>query len=342
MSAARSRTAIDFGAVAALALANARHLLPRWFPLGRSRGRNFCIGDLDGGRGESLCISTASGQWLDFARPSDRGGDLVALNAARLRASQAEAAHDICAQLGIDLPLKAGLDRRSAPAPRLAVVRQPPPELAPDEAQERAIALALRIWGERRPLQDSPAATYLRTRGLPLEGGAPEDLAFHPRCPRGGGTAPAMLALLRDAETMRPCGIHRTFLLPDGSGKDATGGRKAKMMLGRAKGAVVALTPSEDVAAGLGIAEGIEDALTLLHRGWAPMWACCSAGGIGGLPALGGVEALTIFGDNDDAGLDGARECAIRWADAGREVTVHIPRQDGADWNGIHTGRAAA
>ncbi len=79
MSAARSRPAIDFGAVAALALANARHLLLRWFPAGRARGRNFCVGDLDGGRGESLCVSTASGQWIDFARPSDRGGDLTAL-----------------------------------------------------------------------------------------------------------------------------------------------------------------------------------------------------------------------------------------------------------------------
>ena len=52
---------------------------------------------------------------------------------------------------------------------------------------------------------------------------------------------------------------------------------------------------------------------------------------------LNGIEALTIFGDNDDdrtgTGEKAARECAARWRAAGREVTVYIPKAAGCDWN---------
>jgi phage/plasmid primase-like uncharacterized protein len=52
---------------------------------------------------------------------------------------------------------------------------------------------------------------------------------------------------------------------------------------------------------------------------------------------LNGIEALTLFGDNDDdksgAGEKAVRECAARWRAAGRDVTVYIPKAAGVDWN---------
>ncbi|MGH9549628.1 MAG: toprim domain-containing protein, partial [Terriglobales bacterium] len=83
---------------------------------------------------------------------------------------------------------------------------------------------------------------------------------------------------------------------------------------------VVRLSPDEDIALGLGIAEGIEDALAVLISGWAPGWAATCAGAIERFPVLPGIEALTIFADNDKAGIAAAKACAERWH--GREVYI--------------------
>ena len=81
---------------------------------------------------------------------------------------------------------------------------------------------------------------------------------------------------------------------------------------------VVRVSPDEDVTHGLGIAEGVEDALAILASGWEPVWAATSAGMIERFPVLPGIECLTIFADNDGAGVTAAQACAERWAD--REV----------------------
>jgi hypothetical protein len=73
-------------------------------------------------------------------------------------------------------------------------------------------------------------------------------LRFHPACPfrlKDGSTVklPAMVAVMVDIVTNEPCGIHRTALKPDGSGKaEMPDGSSPKKMLGRAKGAVMKLT----------------------------------------------------------------------------------------------------
>jgi hypothetical protein len=87
--------------------------------------------------------------------------------------------------------------------------------------------------------------------------------------------------------TAEPRGVHRTFVNADAI---------SRMMLGR-QGAV-RLSPDEDVTFGLGITEGVEDALAvLLAAGAVPVWAVASAGGISRFPILHGIEALTIFAD---------------------------------------------
>ena len=78
--------------------------------------------------------------------------------------------------------------------------------------------------------------------------------------------------------TNRPVGVHRTFLRADGLAEAAV--EPNKMMLGRSKGAVLKLTPDEDVTMGLGITEGIEDGLAVLNSGFAPVWVCLSAGAV--------------------------------------------------------------
>jgi putative DNA primase/helicase len=85
---------IDFQAIAADLLSQARSLLPQWFPQGRFMGREFVVGNLAGDPGGSLSINTETGQWADFAGGA-RGGDLVALYAAMKGISQADAARQL-------------------------------------------------------------------------------------------------------------------------------------------------------------------------------------------------------------------------------------------------------
>ena len=63
-----------------------------------------------------------------------------------------------------------------------------------------------------------------------------------------------------------PCGLHRTFLQPDGNGKAPL--EHPRMMLGKA--GIIRLTPDEDAALGLGICEGVETALSIMALGWRP------------------------------------------------------------------------
>jgi len=147
-----------------------------------------------------------------------------------------------------------------------------------------------------------------------------------------------MVALMTDPITDTPCGVHRTYLRPDGAGKALV--TPAKMMLGAA--GVVRLVPDEDIGLGLGLAEGIETSLAIMqHAEWSPVWAGCSAGAIARFPVLPGIESLTIFADADDkgAGLTAARTCAERWRAAGREVTIQRPPA-GTDWHDAIGARA--
>lgn len=117
---------------------------------------------------------------------------------------------------------------------------------------------------------------------------------------------------MTDPVTNDPVGIHRTYL-------NAEGGKFDRKMLGHQ--GVVRITSDEDVTYGLGIAEGIEDALAVaLH--WGPAWAATSAGAIERFPVLFGVDCITVFADDDTAGAKAACACADRWTAAGKEARI--------------------
>lgn len=192
--------------------------------------------------------------------------------------------------------------------------------------------LPWRIRAEATDARGTVVEAYLRSRRLTLPDHAP--LRFHPACPRGAGRSLAMVALMTDPVTNEPLGVHRTFLMPDGTKarNPANLHQPVKAMLGPA--GIIRLAPDEEVTLGLGIAEGIETSLSIMqHAGWAPVWAAGSAGAIAKFPVLDGIECLTIFADADDRGasLKAAHECAERWSEGGREARVLAPKQ-GTDW----------
>ena len=201
--------------------------------------------------------------------------------------------------------------------PRRHVVEQP----------RRADSLALTIWNESVDAHGTPVERYLVSRHLTLPSGA-DVLRFHPACPFSSTRKPAMVALVRNIESNEPQAIHRTAL-------DRTG----KMSLGPIASGAIKLTPDEDVTIAIGLAEGIETALSLQRLPeWlgSPVWSVISASGIAKFPLLAGIETLAIAADND--GADGAGEKATievieRWQE--RETFVIEANDDGADLNDV-------
>jgi hypothetical protein len=196
----------------------------------------------------------------------------------------------------------------------------------PRSTKRDHLELARVIWCEAVDARGTPAEAYLRSRGLELPG--EPVLRFHPRCPHGKHVLPAMIAQMSCPLTGEARGIHRTFIKPDGSGKADVA--SPKMMLGPA--GVIRLYEPE--GCGLGITEGIEDALAIAQRiGWGPVWAAGSAGAIARFPVLA-HRTLNVFCDANDGGVSilRAKECRERWKRAGFEVWVHTP-PEGTDWD---------
>jgi phage/plasmid primase-like uncharacterized protein len=137
-----------------------------------------------------------------------------------------------------------------------------------------------------------------------------------------------MLALITDGITGEPTGVHRTAIKDDGSGKRF--GDASKKMLGVARAGVVRLHPA---SAHLGIAEGVETALSGAQVFDVAVWATMSAGGIATFPVLPGMKLLTVFADNDQPGLAAAATCCRRYNSAGIDAEIRYPSRPSTDWN---------
>jgi hypothetical protein len=218
--------------------------------------------------------------------------------------------------------------RRPSPAPAPA---RPAPTTHP-----RLSAQGLALWRDLLPTAGA-ALAYLHARRCcipPADG----HLRWHPRLRHPSGyTGPALVGLITDAVTGEPLSLHKTWVQADGRKAEVDPPRL--LLAGhRKQGGVIRLWPDEAVTTGLGVAEGIESALSLA---WAfvPVWACIDAGNLAALPVLDGIEALTIAADNDTAGQAAAQTCATRWAAAGRAVWV--TRQRANDLNDLVQGVAA-
>jgi hypothetical protein len=191
------------------------------------------------------------------------------------------------------------------------------------------------VWRRAEPAAGSPVEVYLASRSLRLPEDAP--LRFHRQCLRGPERVPAMIALMTNPIDGQPCGVHRTFLTPDGARKAPGPNGNARMMLGTA--GVIRLVPDADVTHSLGLAEGIETALSVMQFfGWRPAWAATSAGAIRAFPVLAGIDVLTLFADGDGPGLKAASMCATRWRAAGCESRICAPTR--GDFNDLARGIA--
>ena len=164
--------------------------------------------------------------------------------------------------------------------------------VSPVRGQNNAnkIRLAKRIFEEATPINGTLAENYLKFRRNISLSSWPNAIRFSKNCPRRKSTAPALVAELRNIHKDKPIAIQRIFIDEKDSTRDGP-----RMMLGPSKFAVCKLINDSEVTNGLGIAEGIETALSILSISWAPVWAVLSAGGIERFPLLSGVEVADYF-----------------------------------------------
>jgi putative DNA primase/helicase len=105
------------------------------------------------------------------------------------------------------------------------------------------------------------------------------------------------------------------------------------MMAGAiAKGSAVRLAEHDDV---LGIAEGIETALSASALFRVPCWAALNAEMLRAWSVPSGVKSVVIFGDNDEnfTGQAAAYALARKLTTDGVKAEIKIPDRVGADWN---------
>jgi len=187
------------------------------------------------------------------------------------------------------------------------------------------------LWESCVPL-DGASLAYLQARQcvIPPPGG---HLRCHPRLKHwpSSTVGPALVGLVTDAVTGEPLTLHRTWVQSDG--KKAPLDEPRMVLKDHDKvGGVVRLWPDEAVTVSLGIAEGIETALSLAHA-FSPVWALLDAGNLASMPVLDGVESLLIAADHDAAGIAAAKSCGQRWAARGREARIVMSDVPKADLN---------
>ncbi len=182
------------------------------------------------------------------------------------------------------------------------------------------------------------AVEYLESRGLwplPAECG----LRAHPSVEyfaegRRIGKFPALLAEVRDRAGALVT-VHVTYLR-DGRKLEGDEPRKILSPLTGRDGCAVRLMLPTDV---LGIAEGIETALSAALLEQVPVWAALNTALLAKFEPPEGVRTLRIFADRDEAGLTAAAQLAVRLQGRVR-VELQLPTAPAKDFNDALTSRS--
>lgn len=202
-----------------------------------------------------------------------------------------------------------------------------PSEGSPSPACAASPDIGLRLWGGGRPIAGTRAECYLAARGLRSD--SPE-LRFHARTPHGPRPLtrfrPALIAAVRDEHGL--VAVHRSFLhlrrprlaaLPN-----------PRCGLGRFGRGAVRLG---GVAPRLGLAEGIETALSASTLFGMPCWATLGTERFRLIALPPEVRELSLFLDRDDGGRRAER--LAREAFGSLPIEAHYPRREGWDWNDV-------
>lgn len=190
------------------------------------------------------------------------------------------------------------------------------------------ISNARRLWHSATAISDGPAVGYLAQRGILR---ASDQLRYLERTPLGPRGAvqflPAMLAAV--TTDIGIIAIHRTFL--DAPNAKLAGFDRPKRALGSLGCGAVRLAPP--AAGRLGLAEGIESALSATQMFGVPCWATLGNERFGLVAIPESVRELHLFIDNDRGGELANQRALKAYSASCRVIQSRAPASAGFDWN---------
>ncbi len=315
--------------IAALLAERAESLCRELLPAGHREGAEWTESSRkNGGLGDSLRVhltGAKAGVWSHFAsRHRGDALDLVAyLACAGDKGRAIRWAKSFLGIGDVDRPTTA---RRPQPDRKKT-------ERSDDSAGRTKAALDI-LQASKFPL-GTLVETYLPSRSIKIM--PPPVLKFHHGLYHAPSrrTFPAMVASVQTLDG-RVVAIHRTFLRPDGRGKaDVT---PCKMALGPLGSGAIHLGPATPA---MGVAEGIETALSAMQLFQIPVWAALGSRlDRVALPEC--VVEVQIFGDNGKPGREAAERAAEAYLGEGRRVVVRFPPDQFGDWNDALSAEVAA
>jgi len=191
-------------------------------------------------------------------------------------------------------------------------------------------AQARRLWDRAKPIAATPGARYLAGRGITAR---PWALRYLHATPLGRGSMarfrPALIAAVHDGAEL--VAVQRTFLGPEG-GELATDLGKPKLALGRPRAGAVKLARAGSV---LGLAEGVETALSAMQLLGIPVWATLGSERLPQIriPAL--VHRLVLLPDADRSGCIAERLSRSAYAGLAIDIQTVWPWSGRKDWNDV-------
>ena len=231
---------------------------------------------------------------------------------------------------------------------------------AAERARKRRAAW--RLWSTARPIgEGDPAWRYLQGRFC-LVTPVPAALRFHPALShpefldpitrRPLRTWPGLVARV-DLPSGAFAGVHRTYLTAAGGtvvqDTELKARKVAKLSLGALVGGAIRLSRATDT---VGVAEGIEDALSAHHLTGLPAWSCVDSGKLMRVELPPGIREVVIFADRDPpqmapgklyapegVGMRAARRLAARLRARGCRVHILLPGAGRHDFNDELTAR---
>lgn len=221
------------------------------------------------------------------------------------------------------------------------IVGAPPAKFERDSEADRQRAAMIRLWRSSEPIvAGSPPALYLARRGLGELALKKHGLRWcsavrHPASP---ALHCAMVAQIAGADH-KCVNIHITYLNTDGTKVNIEPAKR--VMAGRLpEGAAIRLGRPQRV---MGIAEGIETALSarILHK--MPVWAAVNGALLAKWVPPAEAEEIWIFGDNDINFAGQAKAYGLAHRLAARKskgkVRIVFPEKPDTDWNDVLLSR---
>jgi putative DNA primase/helicase len=191
-----------------------------------------------------------------------------------------------------------------------------------------------KVWNASMTLTGTdPVCKYLRSRGIRF---IPDNVRYCPECYESDTKQnyQAMVARVMNAEG-KPVSLHVTYL-KDGKKADIKSPKKIMTPTEPLNVVAIQLHDSRYIGETLGVAEGLETALSASKLFGMPVWSCMSAGLMEKWLPLKGVEYVTVYSDNDYnyAGQKSAYKLANILYNKGFKVQVQIPPEFG-DFNDV-------